>query len=206
MKKRILSLFPGIFLCGLVFAQNNDTHIQPQFKIGDFQQFIAMNTKYPEQARDSCITGVAIVQFVIDTVGNVDSVHLSHSVHPLLGKEAIRVITLSSGHWIPGKVNGKPVRVTFTFPLKFSLHNEGCLDYDYYYNLGVEYYNQGKIEMALSSFLAAIKLNPHDVDALINISLIKINQNDFQSACQYLNEIKSTGKPDADALLLKYCK
>ena len=42
------------------------------------------------------------------------------SVDPSLDKEAIRVIKAMQ-QWIPGKVNGKPVRVEYTVPLTFSL-------------------------------------------------------------------------------------
>ena len=38
----------------------------------------------------------------------------------LLKKEAIRVVT-SSPDWEPGKVDGKPVDVMFTFPINFVL-------------------------------------------------------------------------------------
>ena len=91
-------------------------------------------------------------------------------------------------------------------PIKFTLLNAGCKDGEYYYNLGVEYYSKNKIKDALSCYEMAIKLNPDDVDALLNSALIKINQNDIPGACIYLKQIKEIGAPDADKLLLKYCK
>jgi len=206
MKKRIFSLILGMLFGGLIFAQNHDSIIPPQFKEGEPWQFLAKNMRYPNEARENCITGVVIVKFVLDTIGNLDSINVDHSIHPLLDKEAIRVVKMMSGKWVPGKINDKPVRVKLTLPMKFSIQNYGCQDFEYFYNQGVDYYNKGKMDKALSNFAFAINLNPHDVEVLMKIALIKISQNDFQSACIFLNEIKEIGKQDADTLLLKYCK
>jgi TonB family protein len=205
MKKRLFGLILGILLSGLVFTQNQDS-IPPQLKVGEPLQFLAKNIKYPDDARENCITGVVIVKFSVDTTGNVDSLYVDHSIHPLLDKEALRVVTMMSGQWNPGKINGKPVRFDVRLPIKFSVQNNGCLDFDYFFKQGVNYYKKGKMDKALSSFAVAIQLNPYDVESLMKIALIKIDQNDLKSACFFLHEIKAIGKNDADTLIIKYCK
>ena len=46
--------------------------------------------------------------------------HVARGVDPYLDKEAVRVVQ-SMPKWIPGKQNGKAVRVKFTVPVMFRL-------------------------------------------------------------------------------------
>jgi len=50
----------------------------------------------------------------------IEHVQVTKSVHPLLDAEAIRVVELMP-KWIPGKQNGKPVKVYYTLPINFKL-------------------------------------------------------------------------------------
>ena len=64
--------------------------------------------------------GRVIASFTVEKDGNLSDIKVVKSVDPSLDKEAIRVIK-AMPQWIPGKVNGKPVRVEYTVPLTFSL-------------------------------------------------------------------------------------
>jgi len=85
-----------------------------------FRDYIAQNIVYPEEAKKNGITGEVYVQFTVNTKGEVVDVKVVKTASPLLDKEAIRV-TESSPLWKPGKQQGKPVDVQFTFPIKFAL-------------------------------------------------------------------------------------
>ncbi|HOP05376.1 MAG TPA: energy transducer TonB [Tenuifilaceae bacterium] len=95
----------------------------PGFGGGDsnkFREYIAKNLRYPEVAAENGIQGRVFVQFVVEPDGRVSNVKVVRGVDPALDKEAIRVVE-SSPKWKPGKQRGKPVRVSFTFPIIFVL-------------------------------------------------------------------------------------
>jgi len=85
-----------------------------------FQEYILKNIVYPEEAKKNKMTGKVYVQFTVNTKGEVVDVKVIRGVSPMLDKEAVRV-TESSPLWTPGKQQGKPVNVQFTFPIVFSL-------------------------------------------------------------------------------------
>ncbi len=82
--------------------------------------FIAKETKYPEEAREQGISGKVFVQFIVEKNGQVDSVWIKRSAHPLLDAEALRVVALMDG-WTPGSQNDKPVRVQYMLPISFTM-------------------------------------------------------------------------------------
>ncbi len=96
----------------------------PGFNGGDanteFRKYVASNMKYPEIAAENGIQGKVFVQFVIEPDGRISNVRVIRGVDPSLDKEAMRVIE-SSPKWNPGKQRGKPVRVSYTFPITFML-------------------------------------------------------------------------------------
>ncbi len=95
----------------------------PGFGGGDsnkFREYIAKNLRYPEVAAENGIQGRVFVQFVVEPDGRVSNVKVVRGVDPALDKEAIRVVE-NSPKWKPGKQRGKPVRVSFTFPIIFVL-------------------------------------------------------------------------------------
>ena len=96
----------------------------PTFNHGDpaieFRKYIAQNLRYPESAAVKGIQGRVIVQFAVDSHGQVCDVVTVVNVDPLLDKEAERVVK-SSPLWQPGKQRGKAVKVLFTFPVSFKL-------------------------------------------------------------------------------------
>lgn len=97
----------------------------PQFPGGDIalREYIRDNVVYPEEAKAKKIQGKVFVQFVIGTDGNVEpeNVKIARGIDPLLDAEAIRVIK-SLPTWEPGTQRGKPVRVSFTIPIDFSMY------------------------------------------------------------------------------------
>lgn len=88
----------------------------------EFSRYIAKNLVYPQLAIDNGIQGMVVVEFVVDTDGSITNLRVLKSVDPLLDREAIRIIS-SSPRWEPGKHNGKPQRVSFSFPIIFKLKN-----------------------------------------------------------------------------------
>jgi len=95
----------------------------PSFKgkgLNGFRNWVMKNLQYPEIAAENGISGTVFVQFVVEPSGEVNKVTIMRGVDPALDKEAIRVVK-TSPKWTAGKQRGKPVRVAFTFPIKFVL-------------------------------------------------------------------------------------
>ena len=114
-----------------------------------FRKYIAQNVVYPEKAKENSVTGKVFVKFVVRKDGtieiptpeeiatreeipmdevvvvayrplNEEAPAAKEEYIELLKKETIRVVT-SSPTWEPGKVDGKPVDVMYTFPINFVL-------------------------------------------------------------------------------------
>ena len=97
--------------------------IMPKFQGKDpdeFRVFIMENLKYPKKAQKEGAAGRVFVSFVVDIEGKVKNAEVVRGVHPLLDKEALRVVSLSP-KWKPGMDEGKAVNVQFTFPIVFQL-------------------------------------------------------------------------------------
>lgn len=96
----------------------------PTFNGGDpsheFRKYIADNLEYPEKAIEKGVYGRVIVQFTVNTKGEVVDAVVVRSVDPALDKESLRVV-MSSPAWTPGKQDGEKVKVLYTFPINFTL-------------------------------------------------------------------------------------
>lgn len=116
------------FMTSTAQTKKNDmvfdvVEVMPQFPGGQIAmlKYIMENIKYPEQAMKEGIQGRVTVRFIVEKDGSISDVRPVLSVHPLLNKEAVRVVK-SMPKWSPGKQNGKPVRVRFNVPVMFKLN------------------------------------------------------------------------------------
>ncbi len=90
----------------------------PEFPGGSAAMFtyIRQSIHYPKEAEGQ--EGRVILQFVIDTLGQMHDVRVVRSRHPALDAEAMRVVQ-SMPAWIPGEHNGRKVAVRYTLPVAF---------------------------------------------------------------------------------------
>lgn len=95
----------------------------PTFPGGDEARikFLTENIKYPQMAKESGIQGTVFVTFVIDEKGRVADVKILRGIGGNCDEEAIRVVKMMPP-WNAGKQSGKPVRVQFNMPIKFTLN------------------------------------------------------------------------------------
>ncbi len=75
--------------------------------------------EYPELARKAGIEGLVIVWFVIEKDGSPTNLEVAKSASEILDSEALRVVALM--RFKPGLQRGKPVRVKFALPVRFTL-------------------------------------------------------------------------------------
>lgn len=97
---------------------------KPTFQGGDantFSKWVNSNLNYPQEAKDKGIEGRVTLTFTVGTDGKVSAVKVVRGVDPLLDNEAIRVVEMSPA-WTPGKMDGKAVSVTYTFPVIYKLN------------------------------------------------------------------------------------
>lgn len=83
------------------------------------QEHIKSNLIYPKEARKNKIEGKVIVNFIVDKNGIV-KVKYTRSPHPILEKEAIRIIELLP-KMIPSKQRNKPVDMSLSIPITFKI-------------------------------------------------------------------------------------
>jgi TonB family protein len=96
---------------------------KPSFRGGDaneFSKWVNSQLIYPKTAKKNGVQGRVTLQFTIETNGRVTNVEVIRGVDESLDKEAVRVVS-NSPRWKPGYLDGKPVRVTYTFPVIFQL-------------------------------------------------------------------------------------
>ncbi len=95
---------------------------QPEFPGGMSQLYVYLqkNVKYPPIAKESGIQGRVFVNFVVEKDGSISNVKVLRGIGGGCDEEAIRVVK-SMPKWKPGKQRGKPVRVSFNLPIKFTL-------------------------------------------------------------------------------------
>jgi TonB family protein len=106
---------------------NNNTVFEaveqaPQFPGGfsEFWKFLASNIKYPAAAKERNIQGRVVVNFIVEADGALDHFKVVKGIGYGADEEALRVFALSP-KWKPGIQNNRPVRVSYTVPIMFTL-------------------------------------------------------------------------------------
>ncbi|HIZ86762.1 MAG TPA: M56 family metallopeptidase [Candidatus Coprenecus pullistercoris] len=98
----------------------------PKFNGGnarnEFPKWFFSRLVYPEDAREAGMEGRVIVQFKINKDGSVSDINLLEGVCESIDNEVIKVVS-ESPDWTPGYVDGKPVNVTYAFPVLFQIRD-----------------------------------------------------------------------------------
>lgn len=94
----------------------------PSFPGGteELMKWLSKNLTYPTLAAENGIQGTVTVQFVVQKDGSIGEVRVARGKDPDLDKEAVRVVK-KLPKFIPGRMNGQPVNVWFTLPVRFKL-------------------------------------------------------------------------------------
>jgi hypothetical protein len=88
---------------------------KPDFPGGimEFYKFVGNNFKTPEQPN---LKGKVYITFIIEKDGSLSDIKNIRDIGYGTGEEAIRVLKICP-KWIPGKMNGVPVRVMYSLPI-----------------------------------------------------------------------------------------
>ena len=101
----------------------SELEVRPKFNGGDvneFSKWVSARLVYPKDARDAGKEGRVYVQFTINRDGSVSDISLMEGICESIDNEVIRVVS-ESPVWTPGYIDGKPVNVTYAFPVIFRL-------------------------------------------------------------------------------------
>lgn len=83
-------------------------------------KYVGTHIKYPAIAQEQEISGVVVLRFVVQEDGTVGDVIVQKSLEKHCDEEAVRVVK-TLPRFIPGKQQGKAVRVWYTLPVRFSI-------------------------------------------------------------------------------------
>ena len=102
-----------------------EIEVQPQFPGGEdsLYNFIYSNLRYPQSAMRYKLEGRVFITFVVEKDGSITNVRILRDIGGGCGQEAKRVVEMMP-KWIPGKQNGKTVRVQYNLPITFKLNEE----------------------------------------------------------------------------------
>ena len=93
----------------------------PSFPGGEaaFRKYVSQNAHFPEEALANGASGTVYISFVVDEQGRIINAEIAKGCGHGLDQEALRIIRLMPW-WNPGRMAGKPVRVTRTMPVFFA--------------------------------------------------------------------------------------
>ncbi len=91
----------------------------PEFN-GSINKYLSDNIVYPEAPREAGIDGRVVIRFIVSEDGSVTGATVEKGVNSALDAEALRVVN-GMPKWKPGKQNGRPVKVYYRVPVKFTL-------------------------------------------------------------------------------------
>lgn len=93
--------------------------VEPTFN-GDSKKWISKHIKYPQLALEENIQGNVSVEFFVEADGSISRVKAIRSPHPILSKEAERIVK-SMPKWRPGTKDGVPSAFKMNTVIPFKL-------------------------------------------------------------------------------------
>ncbi|MCB2378670.1 M56 family metallopeptidase [Hymenobacter sp. BT635] len=95
-------------------------------------QAIMATLKYPAAAKAARLGGIVFVQFVVSSQGRTTSVALKKGIvapgheagAQAMNEAAVEAVKQLTANWRPGRLQGKPVAVSFTLPITFEPYSE----------------------------------------------------------------------------------
>lgn len=100
----------------------NAVEVQPSFPGGmqEFYKWVGKNYNYPQMAKEQGVNGAIHVSFVVERDGSLTDIKVLRDLKYGTGEEAMRLLK-SSPKWKPGIQNGRPVRVSYSLPIRLNL-------------------------------------------------------------------------------------
>lgn len=115
-------LYPSLGMCGGIEPQgwHNDYAQVDTCSLRVLQKYLAQTLRFPREAMNEDIQGVALVELVVDTNGVVVDVRCLKGICASIEAESVRAM-LGSPQWNPATQDGRKVKVRFIQPISFKL-------------------------------------------------------------------------------------
>ena len=97
----------------------------PTFQGGgleDFRSWVMTQVRFSKEMLDAGVYGRVVAAFVVNTDGSVGNVNILKSPDKIFSDEVIRVLK-NSPKWQAGMQDGKAVKVKYTIPINFIIHD-----------------------------------------------------------------------------------
>ncbi|MFZ4785441.1 MAG: energy transducer TonB [Flavobacteriales bacterium] len=143
--------------------------------INAFYNEIEKNLIYPEDAKKNKIIGRVRIKCQIDENGKLSQPELLDYIYPTIDQEALRIVTLFSGKFLPTKMNGQPVREVIV-PIDFTL-KKWSPKKDTLLDLATKDENNGDYWSAYNHYLQLYWLDSGNGDAAAGIRTCKTKLN-----------------------------
>jgi len=88
-----------------------------------FLKYLGDNIRFPPVDRENGVSGRVYCTFVVERDGALTDIKAVRGPSQTMMDEAVRVLK-KSPHWKPGRQNGRPVRVSYTVPINFTLESQ----------------------------------------------------------------------------------
>ena len=94
----------------------------PTYEGGDaaLLKYLGENWKLPDEYKERGIQGLMVVGFIVEKDGSLTNVKVLRAVDIAIDAEVLRVVK-GMPKWIPGRQNGKRVRVRYLLPIHICL-------------------------------------------------------------------------------------
>lgn len=128
----ILAVWPSEKEVRLISSKTGEM-VFPTFNGGNlltFRNWAIGQLEYPTAMRLHDIQGRVVVEFIVDTNGEVEIKRFVSSPHAVLSLEVARVLSLSP-KWTPGTLDGIPLRIRYTLPVDFILDGPDSIPQNY---------------------------------------------------------------------------
>lgn len=103
-----------------VFTIVDQSPTYPDGGTDGFYKYVSKNMIYPEKAKKMKIEGNVFVIFVVDQEGKITNIQTVRGIGGGCDAEAERLLR-ECKNWIPGKKDGKFVKVRMNIPIMFRL-------------------------------------------------------------------------------------
>lgn len=161
-----------------------------------FGSYLSANILYPKSFQTESVSDELIVCFDVTDEG-ATNIKIIKGLNDELDASVLKVIRGSGKKWRPLKIDGQTIKTTMKFHLVFLPASKESRDY---FKTGVDYFHQGKYELADTFFTKQIKQYPYDRDALFNRAAIRLLHGDTCTYCKDLFAINNPFDIDKEAL------
>ncbi|RKD91043.1 energy transducer TonB [Mangrovibacterium diazotrophicum] len=150
--------------------------VQLQSNEMSIQNYIIENMQYPAEDLTYKREGTEVIRFTVETDGRLSNYEVVNSVSRAMDDELIRVLSSTSGYWLPGQNNDVDVAMEREVAIACKVLNEGLETTQTNFKVvATNYFRQGSKllytkhhpQRAIAKFDRGIRYMPYDANLLV---------------------------------------